>query len=90
MIQGNGSETKYLIDNIFSNSWPFPSSGIIISDLSDHFPVYTNLKVCWGKLNSPFIHHKNIRKSDPDNIAKVNWNDVLSDQNVESAFDNCV
>ena len=60
--------TSTLIDNIFSNSRHFPSSGIIISDLSDHVPVYT--KVGWGKLNSPVIHHKNIRKSDPENIAK--------------------
>ena len=58
-----------IIDNIFNNSQPFPSSGIIISDLSDHFPVYA--KVGWGKLTSPVIHHKNIHKSsDHENIAK--------------------
>ena len=29
-----------LIDNIFCNRQPFPSSGIIISDISDHFPIF--------------------------------------------------
>ena len=32
-----------LIDNILFNLQPFPSSGIIISDLSDHFPINMNV-----------------------------------------------
>ena len=87
--------TSTLIDNIFSNFQPFPSSGIIISDLSDHFPVYT--KVGLGKLEPPVTHHKKIRKNNPDDIAKfrealmaTDWKDILSDENVETAFDNFV
>ena len=31
-----------LIDNIFSNSTPPPeTAGIVLSDISDHYPIYT-------------------------------------------------
>ena len=31
-----------LIDNIFSNIHPSPRTGIIMSDISDHFPIFAH------------------------------------------------
>ena len=81
-----------LIDNIFSNLQPFPLSTIVVSDLSDHFPVYTTIPL--GK--NPVVTQKNIyvRRNTPENINQfreallaTNWSDVLLNQCDESAFD---
>ena len=81
-----------LIDNIFSNLQPFPLSTIVVSDLSDHFPVYTTIPL--GK--NPVVTQKNIyvRRNTTENINQfreallaTNWSDVLLNQCDESAFD---
>ena len=56
-----------LIDNIFCNIQPLPQSGIVISDLSDHFPVFTIFNF-ENKLNLP--SNKYIRINNPQNIAR--------------------
>ena len=58
-----------LIDNIFSNFQPFPNAGIIISDLSDHFPIYT--KVPLSRRPFTTLYSKHARKSNPESIAKL-------------------
>ena len=40
-----------LIDNIFCNIQPFPSAGIIISDISDHFPIFTKVDLQNNRYN---------------------------------------
>ena len=35
------STTATLLDNIFCNILPHPSSGILVTDISDHFPIFT-------------------------------------------------
>ena len=82
-----------LIDNIFTNLQPFPDAGIIISDLSDHFPIYAKMPL--SKPSFITRQNKHARRSNPENIAKLkealiatDWSDVLLDQNVDSSFDN--
>ena len=81
-----------LIDNIFCNLQPFPSSGIIISDLSDHFPIFTRVNL---QCNSYNHEVKYIRKNNPSNIAKfrealiaADWTKILHEQDVNTSF-NC-
>lgn len=57
-----------LIDNIFCNVQPFPDSGIIVSDISDHFPVYARIDLDNKSCN--VVNEKYVRKSNPANIAK--------------------
>lgn len=82
-----------LIDNIFTNLQPFPDAGIIISDLSDHFPIYAKMPL--SKPSFITRQNKHARRSNPENIAKLkealiatDWSDVLLDQNVDSSFEN--
>ena len=71
---------------------PFPSSGIIISDLSDHFPIFTRVNLQYNSYNHEV---KYIRKNNPSNIAKfreepiaADWTNILHEQDVNTSF-NC-
>ena len=79
----NASST--LIDNIFCNVQPYPPSGIVVSDLSDHFPVYCRLSL--GKLNCEPRGSKSVRKGTPENIAKLKHKDSFGkSENLSKIF----
>ena len=37
-------KSSTLIDNIFTNIHPFPKAGVVISDLTDHFPIFASFQ----------------------------------------------
>ena len=81
-----------LIDNVFCNLQLFPDAGIIISDMSDHFPIYT--KVPLSRPTFISIHSKHVRNTNPKNVAKfrdaliaTDWSKVVLDSSVDSSFD---
>ena len=48
-ISINGRPTRIteqsttLIDNILTNVYPLPEAGIVLSDITDHFPVFSQI-----------------------------------------------
>ena len=80
-----------VIDNIFCNIQPLPHAGIVISDLSDHFPVYAKWYDNKSKCTSSGRY---IRKFNPQNVARLkeallatDWCGVLLDDDADSSYD---
>ena len=82
-----------LIDNIFVNSlFPNVTSGIIVSDLTDHFPVYALLSLSITKhqaFNSGFryMSESNLNRLG-ERLRSVNWSTVYNQRDVNLSFDN--
>ena len=78
-----------LIDNIFTNVLPHPNSAIIISDISDHFPIFA----CF-QLQRPISSiYRQTRHFTPDNIASLrsslsqtDWSIIHNSHNADEAF----
>ena len=86
------SNSATLIDNIFTNSKSYQTSGIIITDISDHLPVFitTDLK----------LHRNNIDKLETDvrqfnaenmkcfksELGKVNWENLCSEGDANKSY----
>ncbi|KAJ8020126.1 hypothetical protein HOLleu_41993 [Holothuria leucospilota] len=87
------SHCTSLLDVIFTNSLCLNfTSGVIVDDISDHFPVFilANLDVAASKGGSTYFkrdlnHHslKLLRST----IQNESWTDVLQSSDVDSAFD---
>ena len=84
-----------LIDNIFLNN-PLPdiTSGIVVSDISDHFPIYTisSLNLISRSNSHPFS--SGIRDTSESNLnklreklKKINWSVVYNQDDVNLSFD---
>ena len=87
----NNSAT--LIDNIFSNVIPHPDSYIILSDISDHYPIFTQFTL------SNSVHGGRPRplrrRASPENIARLgaslehaDWSSVYNTDDVNSSYNN--
>ena len=78
-----------LIDNIFTNVLPHPNSAIIISDISDHFPIFA----CF-QLQRPISSiYRQTRHFTPDNMASLrsslsqtDWSSIHNSHNADEAF----
>ena len=57
-----------LIDNLWSNILPSPESGILLSDISDHLPIFTFIQS--PNSNAEFSHKNNV--SFTRNLSDVN------------------
>ena len=88
-------QSATLIDNIFSNIIPLPESGIILSDITDHYPIFTtsSLKPIEKNKNP----HLKKRKFTPENIRRLqqslresDWSLVYNTQDVNSSYDNFI
>ena len=81
-----------LIDNIFSNDISFVSSGVIVSDISDHFPIYAKVplvKSCC--LKTQRFTFRDFSESNIDRLRErlltANWEEVFGiDNDAETAF----
>ena len=81
-----------LIDNIFTNCSLPTDSGIIISDISDHFPIFTKIRSFLTPNPNPSknsicqLTHNNltILKS---NLAAADWSAVLNENDANKSFD---
>ena len=81
-----------LIDNIFSNVIPHPNSYIVLSDITDHYPILTQYNVApVVKIGGP---PRLIRKVTHDNVARLgasldntDWSAVYDNDDVNSSYD---
>lgn len=79
-----------LIDNIFCNMSPLPESGIVLSDISDHYPVFTIVQRTPKTIKIPM---QSFRKITPTNTAKLkddlktlDWSEVYDSQDTNSSY----
>ena len=84
----NNSST--LIDNIFTNSLELTNSGIIISDISDHFPVYVFAPITMPTVSSSpaltrIFSDNNISKL-KESLVQTDWSQVYNKDNANEAF----
>ena len=89
------SRTATLIDNIFTNSKSKQTSGIIITDLSDHLPIFisTDLNVSRNTVKSGV----DIRQYTTESVNKlknelknVDWENVCNSSDVNESYTNFV
>ena len=71
------TKTVTLIDNIFTNSHAKQTAGIITSDISDHLPIFTVIKL------SVYHHDHNVQFEKRDyNVKNVQmFKDMLRNEN---------
>ena len=86
-----GNTINSLIDNIYCNA--NESNGIIISDISDHLPIYVIYDNNNEKMKKYFKKYKFIRKiNDKSNlkfresISKYDWDYIYSNNDINSIF----
>ena len=86
------SKSATLIDNIFTNSRHSQTSGIIMTDLSDHLPifVFTDLTVCKSVKCNDDIYvrqytHANIESLKKE-LSSVDWKILCNSQNVNHSY----
>lgn len=80
-------QSSTVIDNIFTNL-QYTSKGILISDISDHLPVFAEfenarIKVpCQELLAITKVNIKNVKES----LATTNWKLITTEKNTDTAF----
>ncbi|ESN91435.1 hypothetical protein HELRODRAFT_165469 [Helobdella robusta] len=78
-----------LIDNIFTNLYQHCESGVIVSDFSDHFPVYAIVENFKTAINDDQILCRKINKTSIFFIKKAlslqNWHSVKNEKNIDTA-----
>ena len=85
--------TATLIDNIFVNNVSrISKKGILISDLSDHLPIFctTNQALettTQTEKNKRVINKKNINRLN-EQISQTNWEEIVQIDNPETAYNN--
>ena len=82
-----------LIDNVFTNARCTISSGIILSDLSDHFPIFSHFKL----RNDPISNRDTVNNQRDfsennmnlfkEELGNVDWSVIYSLHNASEAFD---
>ncbi len=91
------SNTATLIDNIFTNSTAEQTSGIIMTDLSDHLPVFicTDLNIS-RKFQSENSYHE-VRQYTCENVDKlkselktVEWGNICNSNDVNVSYTNFI
>ena len=84
-----------LIDNIFvNNSFSDITSGIIVSDVSDHFPIYALMsqfnirkKNCSHNTGFRNMSNTNLNKL-RERLKSTNWSAIYNQRDVQSSFEN--
>ena len=86
------SNSATLIDNIFTNSKSYQTSGIIITDISDHLPVFitTDLKLHRNNIDTP---ETEVRQFNAENmkcfkseLGKVDWENLCSEGDANKSY----
>ena len=86
-------DTATLIDNIFTNNYSETTNGILINDISDHFPIFTLMhNVSYIKRSKTQVKYK--RQVSEENLTNMNieltnhdWNSVFRNNNANDAYD---
>ncbi len=82
-----------LIDNIFTNVFNHKiTSGVIIADLTDHYPIYQSTSSVFRQDNNYFnkqsrLFNKNRIDNFCNDISLVNWDFVLHSDTTNDAYD---
>ena len=79
-----------LIDNFFINEPCNFESGIIISDISDHFPIFFNCKNTNSSKNvNKCVHYRLVNQNTlsalDEMLASTNFDDIISNVNINEA-----
>ena len=88
------SHSNTLIDNIFSNVDKETISGVILSDISDHCPIFARILSFFGNNScSPAV--KMVRKITPEKIIRLkdklkllDWSEVLVTNDTNTSYNN--
>ena len=82
-----------LIDNIFTNIQPLPESGILLSDMTDHFSVFTyfSFKNKVNHLHDDLYAPRRWKQEDferlKESLRTVDWSRVYNENDVTSCYD---
>ena len=81
-----------LIDNIFSNALPSPNSYIIVSDITDHYPICTHFPL--KKINNAHFNAAQKRNFTPENLTllksnldNIDWSYLYSIDDLDISFE---
>ena len=86
------SKSATLIDNIFTNNLANQTSGILMSDISDHLPIFVSTDVNVYDKNASSVnieirdmskHNVNVLK---DKLSKVDWDEVCENDNANVQY----
>ena len=87
------NQSATLIDNIFCNILPLPESGIILSDISDHYPIFAQIPI---KLTTKQKIFQKRRKITPENLttlknslAEIDWS-FLNTSDINLSYENFI
>jgi exonuclease III len=86
------SKSATLIDNIFTNSKAHQTSGIVLSDLSDHLPIFitTDLNVFRRENSSKETDVRHFTEQNMNyfktELNKVDWDIVCHSNNVDESY----
>ena len=81
------------LDQIYTNSTNVKfDSGILLNQISDHFPVFTITSHPYKKSKNSFIYSRNITDEKIENfntlLRNIEWDNVLREEHPETAFNN--
>ena len=84
------NQSATLIDNIFCNILPLPESGIVLSDITDHYPIFAHVPIKLTVQNSYFKRRK-ITKDNITNLQnslkQTDWSFVYNSNDVNLSYD---
>ena len=93
ILQPTRLGSKTLIDNIFCNILPLPDSEIILSDITDHYPIATNVGITPLSVKTYPLPKR--RRATRENLASLgaslnsaDWSCVYNSNDVNLSYDN--
>ena len=85
------NQSATLIDNIFCNILPLPESGIVLSDISDHYPIFAQIPI---KLTTKQKFFQKRRKITPENLttlqkslAETDWSFLYNTTDINQSYE---
>ena len=84
------SQSATLIDNIFCNVLPLPESGIVLSDITDHYPIFAQVPIKLTKQNN-FYRRRKITTDNltslQNSLKEIDWSFVYNTTDVNLSYD---
>ena len=84
-------QSSTLIDNIFTNVQPLPQSGIILSDLTDHFPIFSHFPLhtvthTFVNINERCYNNENLLRF-KESLTQTDWTDIYNSRDPNISFE---
>ena len=80
-----------LIDNIFCNILPIPESGIVLSDISDHYPIFTQVPIKLSPRQNNYQRRRKITANNLINLQNslkdIDWFFVYNNTDLDLCYD---